>query len=152
MTAYQETVSEATPNTQLSTSYVDIIETVIASLEEDQSAMVSHTENGELWKFKYGSVEVFVLLTGCTDNDLLKVWSPVMTLPAKDEAGLMKKLLLMNWSDTLEASFAIVNDQIVVSATRTVADLSPAEISRNITIVATVADENDESLQEEFGL
>ena len=151
MTAYQETVSETTTDEAFATSYVEVIETVIASLEEDDSAMVSHTENGDLWKFKYGSVEVFVLLTGSSDEDLLKVWSPVMALPAKDEAGLMKKLLTMNWSDTLEASFAIVNSQIVVAASRTVADLSPAEISRNITIVATIADDNDESLQAEFG-
>jgi hypothetical protein len=151
MTAYQETVSETTADDAFSTSYIDVIETVISSLEEDDSAMVSQTENGNLWKFKYGSVEVFVLLTGSSDEDLLKVWAPVMNLPAKDEIGLTKKLLTMNWSDTLEASFAIVNDQVVVAASRTVADLSPAEISRNITIVATVADENDESLQADYG-
>lgn len=134
------------------TKYVEVIQTVIASLEQDQSAMVSRTETGYVWKFKYGSVETFVQLTGMTDEDTFTVWSPVMQLPAKDEASLMRRLLEMNWSDTFEACFSIFNNQIVVVSTRTVAELSPGEISRIITIVATIADENDEALQAEFGI
>jgi hypothetical protein len=44
-----------------------------------------------------------------------------------------------------------MNDQVVVISQRTVADLSPGEISRAITLVATVADNNDEMLRESFG-
>jgi hypothetical protein len=33
-----------------------------------------------------------------------------------------------------------------------VADLSPQEISRTITIVATIADENDDALQAKYGM
>jgi len=131
--------------------HLEVIETVIASLQEDQSAMVRQTEQGRLWKFKYGSVEVFVQLTGQTDDDMLVVWSPVLKLPAKNEAGLMRKLLELNWTDTFESHFCITEDQVVVLAQRTVAELSPAEVSRNITVVATVADNYDESLQQEFG-
>ena len=115
------------------------------------SAMVNHTEEDYLWKFNYGSVEVFVQLTGESDEDSLTIWSPVLKLPAKDEAGLMRKLLEMNWTDTFEASFAIVDNQVVVQAQRTVAELSPGEISRAITLVATIADDNDETLQTQFG-
>jgi len=39
----------------------------------------------------------------------------------------------------------------VVSAQRTIADLYPSEISRIITLVASIADDNDDSLREEFG-
>jgi hypothetical protein len=39
----------------------------------------------------------------------------------------------------------------VVVLQRAVADLSPGEISRAITLVATIADDNDEILQETFG-
>lgn len=135
----------------MSVNHVEVIETVIASLQEDQSAMVSQSEQSHLWKFKYGSVEVFVQLTGQTDEDMLVVWSPVMKLPAKNEAALTRKLLELNWSDTFESHFCIADDQVVVLAQRTVAELSPAEVSRNITVVATVADNYDESLQQEFG-
>lgn len=135
----------------VSVNHIDVIETVIASLQEDQSAMVSQAEQGRLWKFKYGSVEVFVQLTGQTDEDMLVVWSPVMKLPAKNEAALTRKLLELNWSDTFESHFCISDNQVVVLAQRTVAELSPAEVSRNITVVATVADNYDESLQQEFG-
>ena len=137
--------------TDVTFNYVEIIETVISSLQEDQSAMVSHTDNGYVWKFKYGSVEVFVQLPGLNDDDELAVWSPILKLPARDEPGLLRKLAEMNWNDTFESRFAIFDNQVVVCAKRALAGLSPAEVSRNITIVATIADDNDESLQAEFG-
>lgn len=130
----------------------DTIETVISSLQQDDSAMVLHNEDGHLWKFKYGTVEVFVQLTGETEDDSFTVWSAVMKLPAKDEQKLMRKLLEMNWAGTFEACFGIFNEQIVVLAQRTVAELSPGEISRAITLVANIADENDEPLIAEFAL
>lgn len=157
MTAYDTDFAMSADQTNLdaaatSSNHVEMIETVISSLEQDQSAMVSHTDDGYLWKFQYGSVEVFVQLTGTTDEDTFTVWSIVMKLPAKDEAQLMRKLLEMNWSDTFEARFSIVGDQVLVGSTRTVAELSPGEVSRNITVVATIADDNDEALQAQFGL
>ena len=132
-------------------SHKEVIETVISSLEQNESAMVSHSEDAFLWKFQYGSVEVFVQLNGEREEDLLIVWATLLNLPAKDEPGLMRKLLEMNWSDTFEACFAIVEDQVVVSCQRTVAELSPGEISRAITLVANVADDNDDALKEQFG-
>jgi len=139
-------VEEETTN-----NLVGVIETVIASLSVDQSAMVNRSEAGHLWKFKYGTVEVFVQLTGLGDEDNLTVWSGVLKLPAKDEPKLMRQLLERNWTNTLEARFGIVNDEIIVVTTRSLADLSAGEISRAITIVATIADESDEPLQAEFG-
>ena len=58
----------------------------------------------------------------------------------------------MNWSQTLEARFGILDNNIIVVSSRTVADLSPQEISRTITIVATIADDNDDALQAEYGM
>ena len=132
-------------------NYIENIETVIAGMAEEQKVMVAQNETGHLWKFKYGTVDVYVRLTGETDDDTLTVWSYVLKLPAKNEPELMRKLLQMNWLSTMESHFAIVDNQIVVVATRTVAELSPGEISRAITIVATLADDNDEPLIEEFG-
>jgi hypothetical protein len=130
----------------------EIIQTVIASMEQNDSAMVMESEGGYLWKFQYGSAEVFVQLTGETDDDLLTVWSTVLKLPANNEPELMRHLLEMNWSGTFETCFGIFNEQIVVSAQRTVAELSPGEISRAITLVATIADDNDDLLQEKYGI
>jgi len=139
----------------MTSGLVDMIETIISSLEQDDSAMVRHLDNdGHLWTFKYGSVDVFVQLTGISDDDMLTVWSPVLPLPVQDETRLMRKLLQMNWSDTFEASFCILGndsgEQVVISAARTVAEISPGEISRNITIVATIADDQDDALAAEF--
>lgn len=138
-------------STPYSASHREVIETVISSLEQNNSAMVNQTKEGVLWKFQYGSIEVFVQLTGETDEDLLTVWSPVLSLPAQDEKGLMKKLLEMNWTETFETCFGISNNQVILLSQRTVAELSPGEISRMITLVATIADDNDELLKEEFG-
>jgi hypothetical protein len=148
MTSY---TVDAEATTTPDRTYIEIIETVISSLQEDQSAMVSHADGGYVWKFKYGSVEVFVRLAGTSEEDVLVVWSAVLKLPAKNEAQLFRKLMEMNWSGTFEARFAVSDHQVVVCSQRTLAELSPAEVSRNITIVATIADENDEVLQAEFG-
>ncbi|MBH8575487.1 YbjN domain-containing protein [Nostocaceae cyanobacterium CENA369] len=157
MTNYQETLSDSEFVNELiaettSINHVEVIENVIDTLEQDDSAMVSHTPEGSyLWKFKYGSVEVFVRLSGKSDEDTITVWSAVLKLPAKDEPKLMRHLLELNCSSTFEARFGIIENQVVVISTRTLAELSPGEVSRLITIVATIADDNDEALQSEFG-
>ena len=133
-------------------NHVEVIENVIDTLDENDSAMVNHSADGAyLWKFKYGSVEVFVQLTGTNDDNTITVWSSVLKLPAKDEPTMMRYLLQMNCSATLEARFGIIEDQVVVITMRTLEDLSAAEVSRLITIVASIADNNDEDLQSKFG-
>ncbi|MBD2501620.1 YbjN domain-containing protein [Anabaena azotica] len=157
MTSYQETVSkdeliEELISEKTSINHVEIIENVIDSLEQDDSAMVSHSpEGGYLWKFKYGTVEVFIQLTGSTDEDTITVWAAVLQLPAKDEPKLLRHLLELNCSSTFEARFGIIENKVVVISIRTLAEISPGEVSRLITIVATVADDYDEALQSEFG-
>lgn len=126
------------------------IETVISGMAVDHQAMVAKEAQGYLWKFQYGSVEVFVRLTGETDDDTFTVWAKVLQLPVANEADLMRKLLEMNWLTTFEGHFAIVDNQVVVLATRTVAELSPGEIARAITIVATLADQHDDILKAEY--
>jgi hypothetical protein len=157
MTSYQESITSNESINELiaetaSINHLEVIENVIDSLEQDDSAMVRRTpEGGYLWKFKYGSVEVFVQLNGTTDEDTITVWSTVLNLPAKDEPKLMRYLLELNCSSTFEARFGIIENRVVVISTRTLAELSPGEVSRLITIVATIADNNDEALQTEFG-
>jgi hypothetical protein len=152
---YQPDLETATPEEIAleGVSLIQVIETVIDSLDQSNSAMVSQNENkvGYVWKFKYGSVETFVQLTGTTDDDTFTVWANVLSLPVQNEAQLMRKLLEMNWLTTFEAQFAISDHQVAVISSRTVAELSPGEISRLITIVATIADDNDDALRSEFG-
>ncbi|TVP65974.1 MAG: YbjN domain-containing protein [Nodularia sp. (in: Bacteria)] len=154
MTNYQETLPSNELNSDtVSVNHVEVIENVIESLEQDDSAMVSHDpDDGYLWKFKYGTVEVFIQLTGQSDEDTITVWSAVLNLPAKDELKLMRHLLEMNCSNTLEARFGIIENRVVVISTRTLEDLSPAEVSRLVTIVATIADDHDEVLQSQYGV
>ncbi len=157
MTSYQpnsennEVINDLMTETT-SINHIEVIENVIDTLDENDSAMVHHSDDGSyLWKFKYGSVEVFVQLTGISDEDTITVWSSVLKLPAKDEPTMMRYLLQMNCSATLEARFGIIEDQVVVISMRTLEDLSAAEVSRLITIVASIADNNDEDLESRFG-
>lgn len=134
----------------MGSSHVDVIETVISSLEQDGTAMVNHSDSGYLWKFKYGTVDVFVQLTGESDDDSLTTWSPVHKLPVKDEAGMMRKLLELNCGSTFEACFGLIDQSVVVFASRTMKDINASEISRLMTLVASIADENDEMLLETY--
>ncbi len=150
MTQNSNPTSPAADSDLLDIEHVEIIETVIGSLDPSKTAMVSHGQSGYIWKFTYGSVEVFVQLTGKTDDDVLTIWSYILNLPTQRQPDLMQKILKMNWDSTLEARFAIVDTQVVVMSTRTVADLSPGEISRAITLVANVADDHDDELKAAF--
>jgi hypothetical protein len=129
---------------------IEVIETVISSLDQNHSSLVNRTQAGHLWKFQYGSVEVLIQLTGSTEEDTFTAWSPVLTLPVQNEAGLMRKLMELNWMGTFEARFGIFKESVVVVTSRSVADLSPGEISHLITIVATIADDYDDELQAAF--
>ena len=127
-----------------------MIETVISSLEQDGSAMVSHSDDGYTWKFRYGSVEVYVRLSGETEDDMLTAWSPVHKLPVQNEADMMRQLLALNCGGTFEACFGLIEQSVVVFSTRTLKDINPSEISRLMTIVASIADENDGELLDTY--
>ncbi len=145
-----ESLSTADTENVIAVNHVEIIETVIDTLDQENTAMVSHNEEGYLWKFKYGSVEVFVRLTGSTNDDTFTVSSTVLQLPRQNEPELLRKLLEMNSTETFEAHFGIFEQQVVVLSSRIVAELSAGEISRAITVVATIADDNNDKLQAEF--
>lgn len=145
-----ESLSTADTENVIAVNHVEIIETVIDTLDQENTAMVSHNEEGYLWKFKYGSVEVFVKLTGSTNDDTFTVSSTVLQLPRQNEPELLRKLLEMNSTETFEAHFGIFEQQVVVLSSRIVAELSAGEISRAITVVATIADDNNDKLQAQF--
>ncbi|MEB3160235.1 MAG: YbjN domain-containing protein [Synechocystis sp.] len=147
------TADSLTPEDYQPTSHHDAIETVISSMAQGDSAMVQHSKQGAAsWKFTYGSVSVFVQMTGEGDDDIFTVWADVMPLPQQDCSALLMEVMGLNWSDTLEARFALRDDHLVTLCQRTVADLSPGEISRAITLVATIADDHDDRLKAQYGV
>jgi hypothetical protein len=152
MTAVVTETDELIIDDSMSVNLVEEIEAVISSMDHSGSAMVNRGENGRLWKFKYGSVEVFVQVTGMTPEDTFTAWASVLSLPAQNEAKLMRQVLEMNWLTTLDAKFAIMGNRIVIGISRPVADLSPSEISRAITLVATIADDNDDDFKAMYGI
>jgi ribosome biogenesis SPOUT family RNA methylase Rps3 len=129
-------------------NHAETIQTVIATLDTEKTAVVNQT--GDTWKFQYGTVEVIVNITGEEPSDIFTVLATVLSYPVKDEARLMKWLLEKNGAETFEARYAIQSDRVIVIAARSVEDLSPKEIARTISIVAAIADQNDEFLKAEF--
>jgi len=140
----------ALPELAEPTNPLDDVETVISSLAEPDSAQVSHLEQGRLWRFRYGTVEVYVQMTGVTADDTFTVWSAILKLPVQHQTELYQQLLELNWATTLEARFAILDQEVVVVGTRSLLGLDPSEIARMITIVASLADLYDEELQTKF--
>jgi len=83
---------------------VQTIQTVIATMDADNSALENQTE--DTWKFQYGTVEVVVNITGTEPSDTFTVFSTVLNAPFKDEAKLTRWLLEKNATDTFEARYA----------------------------------------------
>lgn len=81
---------------------------------------------------------------------MFTVWSAILKLPVQHQTELYQQLLELNWATTLEARFAILDQEVVVVGTRSLLGLDPAEIARMITIVASLADLYDEELQTKF--
>ncbi len=149
------TYTEALPDLNGSEQTVSIHEadvTVISVLkEEGVDAFEREEGDGHFWTFKYGTVDVFVHLTGETSEDSITVWAPVLDLPSKDDASLSQELLGKNWQQTSEARFAFWDSKVVVNYVRSLADTTPSDISRAITVVATLADDYDEPLIAKYG-
>src|SRR6185503_13933105 len=87
---FTESLSATDADDIVAVNHVETIETVIDTLDQENTAMVSHNEEGYLWKFKYGSVEVFVKLTGISDDDTFTVSSTVLQLPRQNEPELLR--------------------------------------------------------------
>ncbi|MEL7085841.1 MAG: hypothetical protein AAGM36_15240 [Cyanobacteria bacterium J06597_1] len=56
-----------------------------------------------------------------------------------------------DWQETSEARFAFWDSKVVVNYVRSLADTTPSDISRAITVVATLADDYDEPLIAKYG-
>ena len=149
---YAEAATDLNDSVEQTMSYEDAVVTVISVLKEEGADAYEHREGeGHFWTFKYGTVDVFVHLTGETSEDRLTVWSPVLDLPSRDDLALGRELLNKNWQETSEARFAIWDNRVVVNHILSLADTTPSDISRAITIVATLADDYDEPLIETYG-
>lgn len=146
----QDALADSSPDLEM--DLVEVIETVISSLDEFHNTLVHREGSGHLWKFVYGSAEIWVQLTGTKEEDTLSIWSPVLQLPVNNQDKLFEKLMTLNWLETLEAHFATFQNKVVVLSSRSTVDLSVVEISHLITLVATLADDYDDALQQEFSV
>ncbi len=135
-------------DTELPLTIQEQIVAAISSLTD--TPIYENHQSGHTWKFTYGTVTVYVHLSGEASSDVFTVWAPVLNLPVKKQEALYAALLEKNWSETLEARFCVWNEQVILNHTRSLDGLNVSEITRAITVVATLADEYDEPLAAEF--
>ena len=86
-------------------------------------------------------------------HDILLFLSKMMAVPAARRAELFEKLLDLNYTATSNAAFALdrKTNTIYLRASRSIAGLDYEEFEEMLHTVATVADEWDDRLVEQFG-
>ncbi|MEN9239427.1 MAG: YbjN domain-containing protein, partial [Thermostichales cyanobacterium SZTDM-1c_bins_54] len=86
-------------DTELPLSIQDQVVTAISALTSDP--IYENHQSGHTWKFTYGTVTVYVHLSGEASSDIFTVWAPVLNLPVSKQEALYATLLEKNWSETL---------------------------------------------------
>lgn len=86
-------------------------------------------------------------------DDLLSVSSPLLTAPQRNLLPFFRKLLALNFKDTCDAAFALMDDEdrVVLRYSRPLSKLDFEEFERAVKGVAEVADKYNDMLAEEFG-
>jgi len=87
------------------------------------------------------------------DENYLILRSGFMRIPKENPLPFFRKLLVLNFRDTLDAFFSIDDerDMVFVNLRRPLEGLDYEEFARSLIIVAEVSDQYDKPLIEEFG-
>jgi len=104
-------------------------------------------EGLNVWKFKRGSASLAITLS----EYFVSTESVIFQVPQQNREKLFRYLLEKNFMETLEAKFALQDDDISVVYNRSTDGLDKSEISRMIDVVSRLADKYDDLLIEKFG-
>jgi hypothetical protein len=129
-----------------------MVEAAIRKIGLDPATLLTKDTAEQLaWTLKRGSAAVLIMLLRRADVASLRIVSPTVVFdPAKKEV-LFTRLLELNAEGMMGCAFALVGDKIVVVTERPVVDLSEAEVSHAIRLVAGVSDTYDDKLVAEYG-
>ncbi len=146
--------ASADPQANL-TRAVELVEKAIESLGVDVAKVRSQGEGLHRYSLRRGSANVVVTVLGAAGDDpdgTLRVVAPVVRLPDdSDWTELYQWLLSRNAGELRGAAFALVDDEVVVVAERSLVDLDGSEVMATFKSVGAAADRYDDELAQRFG-
>lgn len=122
----------------------------VKRIAEEEGLPLQAASDPTRWEFQRGSARI-VLEHDETDHDFTveSLILPVPQSPTKQKA-LFRKVLELNYRHTGEARFALRNDGLVVTFTRSTAGLDYIEFRSAIESVSRTSDDYDDELRADF--
>ncbi len=84
------------------------------------------------------------------DHGVLLLVAKIMAVPSRDREAFFRRLLELSFLRTSDAAFALDGDEVFVRALRRLSGLDYEEFEDLVDTVATVADQYDDTLRQEF--
>lgn len=131
-----------------------VADTVEALLRRYDLDPADHAEDpgdgGRAWELVHGSALVSIhLFEDESGGVVVEVASPIVEVPRKEREAFFEELLTLN-AEMLTASFALVDDQVMLHVGRVVTGLDVDELHEMVTDVAGFADHFDDDLADRF--
>jgi hypothetical protein len=105
---------------------------------------------GSGWWLTEGSARIYIFLQDAPGGSILRVTSPIVTLPTINREAFFRHLLNLN-SNLTSCKLALHEDIVMVVAQRHTLQLQQEELNDLVWNVAYVADLLDDKLIAEFG-
>ena len=129
------------------------VDAALQSLGVDpaQSVLPMRGDGRVAWSIGKGSVEVYVVLEGEENARMLRVFAPLLTVPADNLLPLYRRLLELNGEGLSGCFFGLRGDKVVLGVERAAAGLEKDSIRELILHIAHYADHFDDELVQRFG-
>lgn len=102
------------------------------------------------WWLTEGSARVYIFVQRSSQAAVLRITSPLVIVPEKNQAGFYKKLLDIN-SNLTNCALSTHGDIVLIVSQRPTLGLVQDELDELVWNTAYVADLLDDKLKEEFG-
>jgi hypothetical protein len=103
------------------------------------------------WVVRRGDAIIYVLLNQNKRMDTLRVISPLVRLPKRNQAAFYRKCLEYNFA-MINCYLAANRDYLSIVFERPLTGLNPEEVAYIIDNLSRLADELEKELHEEFGV
>jgi hypothetical protein len=110
---------------------------------------ISGTQGG--WWVIEGSARVYIFVQDTTGGPVIRITSPIVTVPEKGDISLFYRHLLDINSTLTSCALATNDNAVLVVSQRSTAQLDQEELDSMIWNVAYVADLLDDKLVKEYG-
>jgi len=131
-----------------------MVETIIRELNLDPGeTRMEWPGTRYAWGLMKGSAEVHVSLRIQDEDNFIRVWAYLSTLPGDpgNQMRLFRHLLEANENEIAGAAFAVAQDKVLLVTERSTLDLDLSEVRDMVKRMGHYADYYDDVLVSEFG-